>query len=71
MCRREYGGRDTLQGDSTSLRSVPALPIVSCVPATRGNLYPTGPSPYLAGVHKPPGRVSLIETVKEKIDLKL
>ena len=29
------GGRETLQGDSTSLRSVPAPSIVSCVPAVR------------------------------------
>ena len=38
-------GRDTLQGDSTSLRSVPAPPIVSCVPATAGTCIQRAPPP--------------------------
>ena len=39
---------------SGGLRFAPAPPIVYCVPAS-GNLYPTGPSPYICpGVDKPP-----------------
>ena len=41
------GGRDTLQGDSTSLRSVPAPPIVSFVPAVAGTCIQRAPPPTL------------------------
>ena len=47
--------RDTLPGDSS--RFAPSGPSHCLLrPRLRGNLYPTGPSPYpCAGVHKPPG----------------
>ncbi|MBR1522816.1 MAG: hypothetical protein IJ627_03995, partial [Bacteroidales bacterium] len=52
---------NTLPEDSVPLRSTPAPPIVSCVPARGRELcIQRAPSPYpCAGVHKPPGGYAL------------
>ena len=47
VTRAGAGVRETLPGDATSLRCVPAPPIVSCVPATAETCIQRAPPPAL------------------------